>query len=67
MNISEIEKRRSFETGHSIKCKCGHSMFINNRYGRMICSHCKRWVYKSKEIEGKYRKDEFLKTLKREI
>ena len=67
MRISEIEKRHEFITEHMTKCKCGHSVLITSKDGKELCNWCKRYVFASKEIEEKYRKEEFIKTLKREL
>lgn len=67
MRISEIEKQHEFETQHRVICKCGHSILITSRNGRTICTHCHKFVFATPELEKQYRKEEFIKTLKREI
>lgn len=42
----------------SVKCKCGHTVSIYNRYKREICTWCGRLVFLTK-------KDEFYYNLKR--
>lgn len=42
----------------TVKCRCGHSVTIYNRYRRDVCSHCGRIVFLTK-------KDEYLYKLKR--
>lgn len=39
-------------------CKCGHTVYIANKSGIVICSHCKNLVFKDKETEFKYRMKE---------
>lgn len=39
-------------------CKCGHTVYIANKNGIAICSHCKNLVFKDKETEFKYRMKE---------
>lgn len=56
-----------FFTENSTKCKCGHTILITSKEGYRLCNWCHRYVFKNKEIEKKYRKEEFVKTLKREI
>lgn len=33
----------------NVKCSCGHSINITNKYKRLICSHCGRMVYLNEE------------------
>lgn len=36
-----------------VKCKCGHSVMITNKYKRLICSWCGKYVYLNKKDEFK--------------
>ena len=53
-NINDIEKRHQFDLTHTVKCKCGHSVTIYNRYRREICSFCGRNVFLTKKDEYKF-------------
>lgn len=45
---------------YKVKCKyCGHPMHLVNTT-RCICSHCKRYIFKNKTEEFKYRFKEFI-------
>lgn len=48
-------------------CKCGHTVYIANKSGIAICSHCKNLVFKDKETEFKYRIKEKLYREKRNL
>ena len=37
-----------------VRCKCSHTMTMT-KADRTICSHCGRWVYRTPEIEFKYK------------
>lgn len=50
----EDTRRWNEITKNSVKCTCGHSVLIGS-YGRKICSHCGKWVFKDKLEEFKYR------------
>ena len=39
----------------TVKCKCGHSVTIYNRYRRQLCSHCGRVVFLTKKDEFNYK------------
>lgn len=54
-------------TDISVKCKCGHTMLIINKKGRMICKHCQNMVFVNKKLETEYRKNEFKKRLRRKL
>lgn len=57
----ELDKKRlSYFTSRNITCKCGHRIYIGNRYKKCICSWCGHMVYVDK-------KDEFKSLLKTAI
>lgn len=43
-----------------VRCKCSHSVYIG-RMDRMMCSHCGEWVYRTPELQFKYKMKEVLK------
>lgn len=47
-------KRFDQMTRNSVKCKCGHTVLIGT-YGRKICSHCGKWVFKTPKDEFEFR------------
>lgn len=55
----DIEKKRRFVTDHSIKCKCGHSLFFKRDY--MICTWCGNIVFKNDKAKFKYELNKRLK------
>lgn len=67
MTIKEIEKKYKYFTDNSIKCKCGHSLLITSKDGKALCTHCHRYVFANEEIERNYRREEFKKTIRREL
>lgn len=62
MNKKELleNKKFNFYTQNSVSCKCGHRMFIGNKFGKCICNWCGNMVYLDK-------KDEFKNLLKNAI
>ena len=44
---------------YRVICKCSHSILIP-KADRTICSHCGRWVYRTPQIEFKYKIKGFL-------
>ena len=67
MKISEIEKYHQAVSKYRKVCKCGHSVLITSKDGKELCTHCHKYVFATPEAEKKYRKEEFIKTLKREL
>lgn len=61
MTYKAIEKYHKIATNNSVKCKCGHSMKITNKYKRQICRWCGHWVYKDKKTEFEYKLKEQLR------
>lgn len=53
--ISDIEKYASVITANSTKCKCGHTVTIPPQLDKVLCSWCGKYVFKSAEVEFKYR------------
>lgn len=47
------EKFNNFVSANTIKCKCGHSVFIRPTFKRKLCSWCGYWVYRNKLDEFK--------------
>lgn len=56
----QIMQRHKIATDESVKCKCGHSILITNRYGKVICNYCGRLVFRNKKEEFEYRLKERL-------
>jgi ribosomal protein S27AE len=53
LNIKDIEKYDEAKRAMSVKCRCGHSVEITNKYKRLICSWCGEMVYLNKKDEFK--------------
>lgn len=50
-----------YRAEHKITCThCGHTIY-EMIYDREICSVCKRWIYKNKQIEFRYKLKEAMK------
>ena len=60
----KIAKMHNIASANSVKCKCGHSVFITNKYKRVICNWCNRYVYASEEDRKKYEEQEFIYRMK---
>jgi uncharacterized paraquat-inducible protein A len=58
LNFKEMDKKLQSITDNTVYCQnCGHSITMPNA-DRAICSWCKKWVYRTKEIEFKYKTKE---------
>ena len=55
MSYKEDTKRFDEMNKLKVKCKCGHSEIIIKSVDRKICSWCKHWVYRTPQIEFKYK------------
>lgn len=53
-SIKDIIKLEDERANFKVKCKCGHTMSMINAE-RTICSHCNHWVFRTPELEFKYR------------
>lgn len=54
----EDSKRFSEITDHTVKCKCGCSVVFGNRKERVICRWCSNYVYKTPQLEFRYKMEE---------
>ena len=62
----EREKRASKMFSKCIVyCKCGHSVVIKPIVDRILCSYCGYWIYRTPEIEKKYKQQDFERKLKK--
>ena len=61
----EIEKRSEIASEYTIKCSCGKSVTLTNKYGRVICSWCGNWVYRDEKTKFRYKLLERLENGKR--
>ena len=53
-SFEDIKKIASAKTKFALKCKCGHSLVMSNAE-RTICNWCGSWVYRTPQIEFKYK------------
>ena len=60
ITLEEVEKRAKVLSENSVKCKCSKSIAIPFCLDRVICSNCGYWVYRTKELEFKYKINEML-------
>lgn len=65
LTFKDIDKIADEKSKATIKCKCGHSKVMPNA-DRTICSWCGKWVYRTKEIEFKYKLRETINKKKRD-
>lgn len=68
MGYTFKEDDRLFEeySKHKVKCKhCGHSTTMPVFLDKKICSWCGKYVFRTSEIEFKFRLDEQIKKRKR--
>lgn len=65
MNFKEDTKRLNNYWKNKVKCKCSHTFVLGNQ-DRGLCSHCGNWVYKSPELEFKYKLQEKIEKEKNE-
>ena len=56
-SFKDMEKLSHEATNLIVKCKCSHSIVMPSA-DRTICSYCGSWVYRTKEIEFKYKMKE---------
>lgn len=54
MTFQEETKKFNELSKYKVKCKCSHTI-IMVKADRTICSHCGRWVYRTPQIEFKYK------------
>jgi len=55
LTIKEYERMTQEYDKVKYRCRCGHRVIIPYNVDKQICSHCKRYVFKDKSEEFKYR------------
>lgn len=63
MTFKEDAKKLESIAKHRVKCKCSH-VIIMPKADRTICSHCGSYVYRTPQIEFKYKTIEKLRKQK---
>ena len=53
-SFEDIKKLENERVAFMVKCSCGHTMTMVDA-DRPICTHCGHWVYRTKQIEFKYK------------
>ena len=53
-SLKDVKKLSKEMTETTVKCKCGHSI-VMPKADRTICSWCGSWVYRTPQIEFKYK------------
>lgn len=53
-NKTETEKLSHCMTNETVKCKCGHSVFLPASQPVKICSHCNNLVFKNEKTKFKF-------------
>lgn len=62
LKLNEIQKLYESMQPFRRICKCGHTVYISNRTGRIECKHCHNLVFKDAKTEFEYRiKKELIK------
>lgn len=59
--LQEIEKYATVMSNNRIECKCGKRTNIQARKDRVICDWCGHWIYRTPQLEFKYKLKERLK------
>lgn len=60
MSFKQDTKKFKELDKYKVKCKCSHTMIMVVA-DRTICSHCGNWVYRTPELEFKYKIAEQMK------
>lgn len=55
MKYKDDTKRLNTYTNLTVKCKCGHSIFMPAYIDKIICTHCRNLVFRDKKKEFEYR------------
>lgn len=55
LTLKELKKLQEERTKYKVYCKCGHSCCIPHKLDYLICSHCHNRVYRTKELEFRYK------------
>lgn len=55
MSYKDDTKRHNVFTNLTIKCKCGHSIFMPLYVKKTICTHCRNLVFRDSKEEFEYR------------
>lgn len=58
--FKEIKDKEDIQSKYKIRCKCGHIMVLVGK-DRKMCRWCGHWVYKSPQIEFRYKLTDKLK------
>lgn len=61
LTIKEYERMAEEYDKVKYRCRCGHRVIIPYNVDKQICSYCKRYVFKNKSEEFKYRVKEKMK------
>lgn len=58
--LNDKEWKRMTEEYDKVKyyCKCGHRVIIPHHVDKQLCGWCKRYVFKNKQDEFRYRLNE---------
>lgn len=54
LHFDESIKLESIKTKLTVKCKCGHSVFIPVYEDKVICTYCKNYVYNTTPMRFKH-------------
>lgn len=65
-SYKEIEKYAEVMTKTRIKCKCGKTTNITAQRDRVICDDCGHWVYRTPQLEFKYKMKQELKNARKQ-
>ena len=49
------------DRGNTVYCKCGHTVEFWTNENKVLCTHCNRFVFKTKKDEFDYRMKGMLK------
>lgn len=55
IDFNEIKQLENTLAEYKITCKCGTKTVMSSKTDRCICRGCKCWLYRTKELEFRYR------------
>lgn len=55
MSFNEFDKLEECRDRFKVQCKCGTKTILTNKTDRTICRGCHNWIFRTPELEFKYR------------
>lgn len=67
LSFKDIEKMQDQAEHFKRVCKCGHTQIIGKGRDYVVCGHCGKYIFRTDELEFKYRMKEKLIREKRKM